>query len=723
MNSSITLGTKSLPTRSGQTLQALGDVRPLYMLPADPLAEEVLIPGFQAADKVNCMVGFFSSEVLASLAPGLATYIRCSGNSFRLIISPLLRAEDQSAIESGVRLMEIAENKLEELTITEDMIQVHTLKCLTWLLNYQRIEIKVALMKDALFHPKVWLFENQGDVVAAHGSSNVTIAGIHKNIEQIAISKSWQDSNQCYITDKLHHEFERLWDNKDDNCFVVSMPEAVKQRLLKTYNSEAPPTEDELRALHGRVTESLAEQGAYVSVSSPKQEFAIPDFLNYQNGPFEHQGNAVTAWCEGGYHGVLEMATGSGKTITSMIGAHRLYKEHKPLLVVVAAPYVPLIEQWCDEIRAFGLDAVNYTVVGGAAKRAGVLQRLKRRLRTGVSDIETVVVSHDTLCTQDFLTAMNDFKYCTRLIIADEVHNLGRPSFIKDPPEFFEFRLGLSATPIRQFDEEGTEALFKFFGPVVFRFTLEEAIGRCLVEYDYYVHPVELTECEMDEWFELTGKIKRNAWRSEAGKPDEYLAKLLRDRRALLETCSGKIAMLNTLLDKEDIDSLRYTLIYTSDKGPDQLDNVNKLLQDRNILLRQLTAEETKSRSQTKRIIGSFQNGEIRVLTAKRVLDEGVNIPQICKAFILASTTVERQWIQRRGRLLRTCSAIGKTYSIIHDLLALPPRMEEGIDPDTRGLVRSELRRVQEFARLARNAGRPDGPLTMIGKMVDAAYL
>jgi superfamily II DNA or RNA helicase len=171
------------------------------------------------------------------------------------------------------------------------------------------------------------------------------------------------------------------------------------------------------------------------------------------------------------------------------------------------------------------------------------------------------------------------------------------------------------------------------------------------------------------------------------------------------------------------VGSLRNTLVYTSDKGPEQLEAVNRLLGQKSILYHQLTAEETADREQTKRIIRSFQDGEIQVLTAKRVLDEGVNIPQICKAFILASTTVERQWIQRRGRLLRTCSAIGKTHSVIHDLLALPPGMEDGLDPDARALVRSELRRAQEFARLARNAGRADGPLAMIDKMVDAVYL
>jgi len=706
------------------SLRALENVRPLYFLPAEPLSEEVLIPGFKNASKVDCMVGFFSSEVLAALAPGLATYINASTHSFRLLISPYVRPADQEAIERGTKTPgDVANEMLDELILTEDLLQRHTLKCLSWLLRERRIEIKVALMKDALFHPKVWLFEDADDVVAAHGSSNVTYAGIRKNVEQIAISKSWQDPNQRYITDKLRYQFARFWENKEDNCLVVGIPEAIRQRLLKTYSSDTPPSEDELAALYARATvthEMPPPVTAQVVLSNAS--FAVPSELRYKDGPFKHQGDAVAAWCGAGYRGVLEMATGSGKTITSMVAAHRLYESRRPLFIVVAAPYVPLVEQWCDEIAPFALKPVNLTTVGGAARRASELQKLKRRLRTGLSDVEVVVVSHDTLCSPEFQEAVRSFQ-CDRLLIADEAHNLGRPSFINDPPELFEHRLALSATPIRQYDEEGTDALFAFFGPVQFRFTLEEAIGRCLVEYDYYVHPVYLSGVEMEDWFDLTGKIKQNAWRSGDGKPDTYLAKLLRDRRALLETAAGKVVALKKLLDEEDAGSLRHTLVYTSDKGPEQLDAVNQLLGQKSILYHQLTAEETADREQTKRIIRSFQDGEIQVLTAKRVLDEGVNIPQICKAYILASTTVERQWVQRRGRLLRTCSAIGKAHSVIHDLLALPPGMEDGLDPDARALVRSELRRAQEFARLARNAGRPDGPLAMIDKMVDAVYL
>ena len=325
------------------------------------------------------------------------------------------------------------------------------------------------------------------------------------------------------------------------------------------------------------------------------------------------------------------------------------------------------------------------------------------------------------MCDDAFKSNLKSFD-CDRLLIADEAHNLGSEGFVSNPPTFFEHRLGLSATPIRQYDEEGTDALFEFFGSVVFRFTLKEAIGRCLVEYDYFVHPVQLNDDEMDDWRDLTTKIKANAWRKKDGKPDEYLTKLYRDRRALLETAHNKLSALEDALSQEGNEKLRYTLIYASDKAPEQLEAVNALLNSRGLLFHQLTYEETGNRDETARIIRSFQEGTLRILTAKRVLDEGVNIPQIEKAFILASTTVERQWVQRRGRLLRTCRQTGKTHSEIHDFIAMPPDMTN-IDDETRALVRSELIRVQEFASLARNAGRPGGPLEVVHTLVNAAYV
>ena len=669
------------------------------------------------------MVGFFSSSVLASLAPGLATYIEFSEHSFRLIISPLLSADDQEAIAKGLRSPEdVGGERLDQMIVTEDLLQRHTLECLSWLLRSGRIEIKVALMKSALFHPKVWLFHNRGDIVAAHGSSNLTYSGIRENIEQVAVSRSWLDTNQRYIGDRLLSQFEELWEGRSSECVVVPIPNAIRERLLLTYSARSAPTEEDLKALYRKGEEKLSSQPIHLDETFSKRKFAIPSWLRYEDGPFEHQGKAVDAWCDAGFRGILEMATGSGKTITAMIGAFRLHKKKKSLLIVVAAPYVPLIQQWCGEIEQFGLNPVNLSAVGGAHKRARLIQRLKRRLHSGASEIEVAVVSQDTLCTEEFCKEIESFR-SPRLLIADEVHNLGRRSFLAAQPEFFEFRLGLSATPNRQYDPQGTEALHAFFGPIVFEFNLEEAIGNCLVEYDYYVHPVNLTESEMGDWLDLTGAIKSNAWRMDQDEPDTYLAKLLRDRRVLLEMASNKISMLEALIDRENLADLKHTLVYASDKGPNQLTEVNRVLRDRNVLYHQLTAHETSNREETNRIIRSFQEGEIKVLTAKRVLDEGVNIPQVRKAYILASTTVERQWVQRRGRLLRRCTSIGKTDSVVHDLLALPPHLEEGLDADARSLVDSELKRAQEFARLARNSGRVDGALPVIDRLANAAYL
>ena len=707
------------------TLRAIPDIRPLYILPKDPATEDVLIPCFQSATHVDCMMGFFSSEILVSLAPGLATFINCTDESLRLIISPLLRPEDKAAIVEGIASVEdIVSATLEDFVVTENAIAQHTLKCLSWMLRHGRVEIKIALMKDALFHPKVWLFHEGDDVIAAHGSSNMTYAGIEKNIEQLSISKSWEDANQYYITEKLCDQFKQFWTNYDESCTVIPIPQAIKENLLKTYNSDIPPTEGDFYTLHKQATDAMAESSAiYEFGRLSRPSFAIPSYLEFEVGDFEHQGRAITAWCEGGYQGILEMATGSGKTIAAMICAHRLYNVEKPLLIVVAAPYIPLIQQWCDEISPFGLKPVNLTEAKGPKGKAAELNRLKQRLRFGSSNIEIVIVSHKTLCNNAFKDELQKFE-CKTLLIADEVHNLGSEGFITNSPEFFDYRLGLSATPIRQYDEEGTEQLLEFFGPIVFQFTLEEAIGRCLVEYEYYVHPVELTEDEMDEWYELTEKIGKNAWRQEDhDADDEYLMKLLRDRRALLENAENKIAVLEDVLtQREDFERLQHTLIYTSDKAPQQLKDVNALLNKHSILFHQLTYEETGDREKTRRIIQSFQQGTLRILTAKRVLDEGVNIPEIERAFILASTTVERQWTQRRGRLLRTCRETGKTHSEIHDFMALPADLDN-IDDKARTLIGSDLKRIQAFAGLAMNAGRDDGPLDLIDQLVRAIYL
>jgi len=693
---------------------ALTDANPLYVLPKDPVTAEVLIPALKATESLDVMMGYFASSSLAEIAPGLATFLRNARAPMRMVVSPFLTADDFEALTHDEnRLSCLAQQILIDDVPDEVTFVRHTLECLAWLITQERLILKVAVMREALFHPKVWLFQDDESRAALHGSTNLTKTGLSRNREQLTLSRDWKGDEAIFHIDRLRREFDDLWTGGDDDCYVLSLPEAVERKVIERYKMEVMPSESVLSSMWKKA--HSVELPATAEGDTPRiTELKIPGHLVYETGDFAHQGKAVKAWESSGRRGILEMATGAGKTITSMICATKLQDELDKLLVVVSAPYRPLIEQWCDEIREFGVQPINLTAAGGPAARNREIKQSGRRLRIGNAFAEVLVVSNDTLCTERFIESVSAIK-AKKLLIADECHNLGAASFTANPPEAFDYRLGLSATPIRQYDEEGTEALIGYFGEICFSFTLEQAIGTCLTEYDYHVHFVELTADEMREWTDLTDQIAaQGPWKLQSGQSDPYLDNLLRLRRLVLETANGKLDILAGLLDAEGPRELRYTLIYATDKKPEQLEQVNRLLESRGVLFHQLTQEETQSRQKTKRILSVFQDGVTQILTAKRVLDEGVNIPQIKLAYILASTTVRRQWVQRRGRLLRTCKAIGKTYAVIHDFVVLPPGTSsstvERLDPDARRLVRSELERVWEFARLSRNGPLDGGP-------------
>lgn len=702
---------------------ALDKADPLYILPNDPLAKEALIPAMKVTRSLNIMMGYFSSSSFSELAEGLASFLSNSEVPLRLIISPFITDNDFETVCSDPdKLKELSEKIFLNDLPDEDYIAKHSLECLAWLIAKGRIEIKIAVMKNSLFHSKVWLFQDLNNRAAVHGSMNLTQSALMSNHEQITVSRDWKGEDTIFHIEKLTDEFRRLWSGGDEGCNVVDLPEAISKSILERYKRPSMPSEEEFSRLwrksHGLdekpidFNEMLAEERC--------RSFKIPDWLEYRFGDYSHQGKAVDNWKESGYRGILEMCTGSGKTLTAMIGAYHLHEEKKPLLIVVCAPYKVLISQWCDEIEEFGIKPINMSLYSGPSQRAKEILNAIRRLRKTVSDTEVIVVSNSTLCTPEFINEISKHNG-PKLLIADECHNLGAKTFISNPPECFEYRLGLSATPIRQYDEDGTDALFKYFGgdKPCFEYNLEQAIGKCLTPYDYHVEFVELQDDEMDRWREISEKISKLSWKINKNIKDPYLENLYLQRRKILETASSKIALLKELIDKENNREIKYTLIYATDKYPEQLKDVNCVLSKRGIKYHQLTSEETANLKRSSQIIDQFQAGSLQVLTAKRVLDEGVNVPQIMKAYILASNTVKRQWVQRRGRLLRTCKAIGKEYAEIYDFVALPPgAISEGnIDKEAKSIVNSELDRVWEFSRLSRNGTFPGGPYDAVEKL------
>lgn len=703
----------------------------LKFLPDFPLARSVLVPAFERADQARGMFGFFTSGILRRLSHGLASYLNRSTEPMELIVSPELPTQDREAILQGIAspreaLSERLRDSLLDPAHAGSALEQHAVQCLTWLLASGRLHLRVGFSTEQgrLYHPKTWLLRCGADVVAVHGSSNATMSGVGGNTEQVHVALSWLEGHRQDVQD-LIEEFEAQWDDRSKNARTY----VVDERVARILKEAAPESQPSMRAYVSALQEDI-ERGIYNpgtshrgrTVAEPPGEymsFEIPEGVDWQTGPYAHQGEAVEAWEAADRHGVFEMATGAGKTITALIAARKAMDAgSRPLLIVISAPTAPLVSQWAEEARSFGLRPILPTHEGNRRDKFAAVDAALRDLKFRVSDVECIIVTNNLLNDPHFRSAISHAS-ASRMLIGDEVHTLGARGFVEHPPEFFELRLGLSATPIRQYDEEGTKELFDYFGGLVYEYGLDLAIGQCLVEYDYYVHPVQLTDEELERFAELTAKIVRRMKPNAASEDDEALQRLLIRRREILESAEGKVSVLRSCLESHDRSGLEHTLIYATAKNPQQLIDINTLLASFGVTYHQVTQQESADRRLLTGIIDNFRAGTIQVLTAKKVLDEGVNIPEIERAFLVASSGVEREWVQRRGRVLRQCAKIGKSHAVLHDFIVVPPP-KYARDTYARNLVRRELERVQAFAQLARNAGEPgSGSLVASDLIID----
>ena len=707
-------------------LRALDDVRPFYEVPRDDIASELLIPALGVADRVRIMAGFFSSHSFSQLAPGLAEFINSENRPLEILISPKISEEDRDALQHAVadpaRVAEDAIRKLfEGARVSESAIAVHVVDCLAYLVAQDRIRPRFVLMKQGMFHPKVWLFDCGNDIMAVHGSSNPTEAGLLYNGETVSVERPWSDGEVAkHRVDSLLLMFDDYWHNKRDKSITVDLPSGL--RFAGNYTVDRVPTsadfwrawyEDSRKGLAPPLPENITAPN--LASFSSVQRLKIPSEVIWQTGRFGHQGRAVRAWEDADRRGILAVATGGGKTVASLVAATRLQDEdERSLLVLVLAPTSPLIDQWSNEAKRFGVRAYVPGRVA-AADRIGDLYSIVSGLVHKVTKAEVIV------CSNALFTGSSELRDFVRnmpsevrmILIGDEVHNLGTRSFLADPPESVVYRLGLSATPVRQYDSHGTNELFAFFGPTIFEFDLEEAIdSRCLTPYSYHLHKVCLADYEMEEWQHLSERLrKRGFFAKDEGQmaDDDAIQRLLEARRSVLEHAESKVSALRGLIEATPAQEVKRTLIYTSAKRDPlgrtrQITQVNRLLNELGVISHQLTYTETGG-PKARKIIQDFASGEYQALTCMKVLDEGLDIPATANAYILASSTVRREWVQRRGRILRT--APGKDRAYIHDFFVVPPDPES---PEGRAILRAELQRADEFARLADNAWDDDGP-------------
>jgi superfamily II DNA or RNA helicase/HKD family nuclease len=696
----------------------LEELKSIYFSSEHDLDKELFMPITQKSSSIRCMSGYFSSGVLCELAQSLIYFLNSNNNEIQFIVSPNLSEQDLIAIRKAIDIdANLIPVLFPDFELTENTFKVKTLEALSYLIAVKKLNLKIAIPKKGLFHTKCWLFETGLGTVAVHGSVNATQSGISTNFEQIAVNKSWESASSKSVVDKIESTFQKIWEGSYEGLETVSLNKPTINYLLALYDKIAPINDINLFIIN-KLMKFVENEKSSIH---KQQKLIVPDKVNYTTGNFAHQGKAIDAWLENNGLGILAIATGGGKTITALIAASLVANQEKSLLIIIAVPTIALLDQWADDVRFFSVEPINSQNVP-SNQLGQQFNECLRRLRLGGSKCEVFITTHDGLKSERFLKLLEKATNITPImLIGDEVHNLGSIGFQAVAPNVFKYRLGLSATFQRQFDEEGTQFLLNYFGGVVFDFGLENAIDICLVPFDYHVHAVKLDECEESEWAELTYEIKRLSYAFDLpdGTNEKERWKILcLKRRRIVESAAGKIAVLAKALPKNK-DDVKRTLIFCTDKYPEQLKSVNALLTNRHINFHQITAEETVNKKKLKNIIDDFGSDKLQVLTSKRVLDEGFNIPQTETAFLLASNTVKRQWIQRLGRVLRQSYNTNKYKAVIHDFVVLPSHHNGVIDVDLKNLIKGELCRVQFFDSLSKNGLEKGGTADVINQLLE----
>jgi superfamily II DNA or RNA helicase len=409
----------------------------------------------------------------------------------------------------------------------------------------------------------------------------------------------------------------------------------------------------------------------------------------------EYQQEAVDAWFANDNRGIFAMATGTGKTYTA-IGAvdQFLHSKTTPTLVIIAVPYTHLAPQWADSLSSWGYDR-NWNLYGTANEAwRKDLSRLVSDLTIGVRDHAIVLTTHQTASQEDFRTTIERAD-CDKLIIADEVHGMGSEHHRTGLTDAYQYRLGLSATPTRHYDDEGTAFLNQYFDDTVYSYSLADAIPEYLTPYEYHPIIVELTEDELSDYQSLSSKIGAE-WNKEI--PDEErLTRLLNQRARIIKSANRKLNALRDILNL--ISDPDHLLVYTNSQ---QIDDVQRVLSDADIIHHKFTyQEDSEERAE---LLDGFERGAYDTLVAMKCLDEGIDVPATKQAILMSSSNNPKQFIQRRGRVLRRADDIGKEKAVIYDLVVVPttnPHRE--LRDSERTILENELRRFLEFADTAMN--------------------
>lgn len=646
-----------------------------YASETDSILDDFYNPYLSRATRYDRIAGYFSSTVYLLTWPALHQFILENDGQIRMICSPKLQRGDVEAIKAGQETSGFGGLREElEALVADEQTQAPT-RLLAALIAHKRLHLKVAKwgpesdrLYKSMWHDKVGIFyDTNGDAVTFAGSMNETYLALSPrgNIESIDVSLSWAGGRDA-VRAKGHVErFEHLFHDEVQGVSVTDLPEDVEDDLVRL--GLEVNLED---ALNGALTRTQPTRVPPRGLPSLRK----------------HQEDALETWKKAGYQGIFEHATGAGKTRSGLTAAAlALENGLRPIVVV---PSIELLEQWAEEATLlFGM--------------------LVEKCGTGYSSwskngrLEYLLEDHQDRLILTVLPTARGRKFMgitsrhadNVALITDEVHRIGS----QQSRAFLErvhakWRLGLSATPERYGDPEGTTALMEYFGGTVHEYTLRDGIrDRFLVPYEYYTHFVSLTETEQIEYDSLTRKISALMARNKDGATSDAIERLAQRRAEIGKRAAEKTAEIVRIVKKHHNTGQRW-LVYCADI--DQLEGVVDALGQAGY---EAAAYHSKMKGDRKMTLRRFENNG-GILVAIKCLDEGVNIPDATHALIAASSQNTREFIQRRGRVLRRTS--NKNNAVVIDVLVQPGTIVEGEVPR---LLESEIARAALFAETATN--------------------
>jgi superfamily II DNA or RNA helicase len=694
------------------SLKAL-NLKSVYRTGKDDLYNDFYKKSLSVSVTYDRAVGFFSSEILSMSLKGLSKLILSNGR-MRLIIGHPLSNEEFEAVKHGLILKEITtelSTKLEDILITDN--KYPRLELLSWLVACGKLEIKFALRRAGMYHEKIGIFrDSHKNIVVFQGSANETPHGMvaSLNAESISVYKSWEEQVFSSYGQEFMDGFNRLWLNEETETVTLDVPSATYDVIANNAKENAidfsfiNEYEEEIEARENGLNKSIP----FIPTKIGNNTFNI----------YEHQRKALASWKSNSFKGILKLATGSGKTITSIYGAVKIFeakkKKKQQLFLIIAVPYVELAIQWIENLRIFGIN--SHECFDSKNSWAESFENQVNYFKAGVSDFCAAVVVNRTLTSPFFQSLINSIDSSSLMIIGDECHNHGSKNINAALPDAY-YRMGLSATPFRSDDDEidspfpndARERLLSYYGDIVATYGLDDAIhDDVLTPYKYHIIPVYLSAEEQEGYEELSSKITKIMLKQQGSglnqQDRENLTRYCGQRSRLLGSAQNKLEKLFELTAHISDEEKSHTLFYAGEGKPYReteeedikvIDQVSKVLNRNGWKTSQFTGDV--SRNERKFLMSAFKDKTIDALVAMKVLDEGIDVPACKTAYILASTKNPRQYVQRRGRILRKSK--NKHLSTIFDFVVLPTNES----PASKKLKLSEAERINDFALLAVN--------------------